>query len=485
MSEQMSFQMPDFSPAVPEIVLLTLACVLLVTDLFIRKEDKDLTYYGAQAVLFIVLVFVWMGASSTPEITFNGLFIRDSLSDLLNGVICIVSMGAFLYSRSYLKDRQCFQGEFYLLGLLAVLGMMVMVSAYSLLTLYMGLEIMSLSLYVMVALRRDSKVASEAAMKYFVLGAIASGLLLYGMSMLYGVSGSLNLSDIRTVVESNPNQPLLLLGLVFVLAGLAFKMGAVPFHMWVPDVYAGAPTAVTLFISTAPKIAAFAMMVRLLADGLAGMAEHWQPLLMSLSVLSLVVGNIVAIAQTNLKRMLAYSGISHAGFLLLGLLTASNTGYASSMFYVISYAVMGLAAFGMILLLSRRGFESEEISDFKGLNEKSPWFAFMMLIVMFSMAGVPPSIGFFAKFSVLQEVVSNGFVGLAIVAVIFSVIGAFYYLRVIKMMYFDVVENEKSSPVAPVQMDVQLLMTGNAVLILLMGVFPDSLLNACSRVWGI
>jgi len=481
----MSFQMPDFSPAVPEIVLLTLTCVLLVTDLFIRKEDKDLTYYGSQAVLLIVLMFVWMGGVSSPEITFNGLFIRDSLSDLLNAIICVVSMGAFLYSRPYLKDRQCFQGEFYLLGLFAVLGMMVMVSAYSLLTLYMGLEIMSLSLYVMVALRRDSEVATEAAMKYFVLGAIASGLLLYGMSMIYGVSGSLNLGDIRSVVEADPTQPLLLLGLVFVLAGLAFKMGVVPFHMWVPDVYAGAPTAVTLFISTAPKIAAFAMMVRLLADGLAGMSESWQPLLIVLSVLSLGVGNIVAIAQTNLKRMLAYSGISHAGFLLLGLLTASNTGYASSMFYVISYAVMGLAAFGMILLLSRQGFESEEIADFKGLNEKSPWFAFMMLIVMFSMAGVLPSIGFFAKFSVLQEVVSSGFVSLAVVAVIFSVIGAFYYLRVIKMMYFDAPDNEMTTAVRPVQMDVQLLMTGNALLILLLGLFPDSLLNACSRVWGI
>ncbi|HLA75780.1 MAG TPA: NADH-quinone oxidoreductase subunit NuoN, partial [Gammaproteobacteria bacterium] len=364
----------------------------------------------------------------------------------------------------------------------AVLGMMVMVSAHSLLTIYLGLELMSLSLYAMVALQRDSATASEAAMKYFVLGALSSGLLLYGMSMLYGATGSLDISKINEFVSQSGNQTpngniVLIFGLVFVLIGIVFKLGAAPFHMWIPDVYHGAPTSVTLFVASAPKIAAFAMLMRLLVDGLGDLHGEWQGMVVILAILSMAVGNIIAIAQANLKRMLAYSTISHVGFLLLGILSGTQIGYSAAMFYIIVYSLMGVGGFGMIIFLSRAGFEADKLDDFKGLNVRSPWFAFMMLILMFSMAGVPPTVGFYAKLSVLQAVIEADYVWLAALAVLFSVIGAFYYLRIIKLMYFD--EPEDKQPLAA-GFDMQVLMSANGLVILALGIFPSALLSLCA-----
>jgi NADH-quinone oxidoreductase subunit N len=360
--------------------------------------------------------------------------------------------------------------------------MQVMVSAHSLLTVYLGLELLSLSLYAMVAFDRDSSPASEAAMKYFVLGALASGMLLYGMSMLYGATGSLDVAEIATAVSAAGSDNLILVfGLCFIVVGLAFKFGAVPFHMWVPDVYHGAPTAVTLFIGSAPKIAAFAMAMRLLAESMGGLVVDWQGMLSILAVLSLAIGNVIAIAQTNMKRMLAYSTISHVGFLLLGILSGTTDGYSASMFYAITYALMAIGGFGVIILLSRAGYEADSLDDFKGLNNRSPWFALMMLILMFSMAGVPPTVGFYAKLSVLQAVVDVDMLWLALVAVFFSIIGAFYYIRIVKLMYFD--EPETDAPLV-VNADLQIAVSVNGLAVLALGLFPGGLLALCGSVLG-
>jgi NADH-quinone oxidoreductase subunit N len=408
------------------------------------------------------------------------------MGDLLKLLIYFAVAVGLLYGRAYLADRNMDRPEYFLLALLMTLGMMVMVTANHMLSLYMGLEMMSLSLYAMVAFDRESARSTEAAMKYFVLGALASGLLLYGMSMVYGATGSMEFSGIaQAIYHQSANKTVLLFGLVFVMAGLAFKLGVVPFHMWVPDVYHGAPTAVTLMIATAPKLAAFAMAMRLLVYGMFELAEHWQSMLMFLAVLSIVLGNIAAIAQTNIKRMLAYSGISHMGFVLLGLLSGVVDGdrnfalnaYSSAMFYAVSYVIMSLASFGMVILLSRAGFEAENVDDFKGLNKRSPWFAAMMMIIMFSMAGVPFFIGFFAKLSVLQAVVAAGYIWLAIVAVLMSVIGAYYYLCVVKVMYFD--EPEDLAPIhAPA--DVRIMLSANGVAIAVLGLMPQGLMSVCA-----
>jgi NADH-quinone oxidoreductase subunit N len=371
-----------------------------------------------------------------------------------------------------------FRGEFYALVLFSLVGMMIMVSGQSMITLYIGLELLSLSLYALVALDRDNARATEAAMKYFVLGALASGMLLYGMSMIYGMTGSLNIADINTaLMNGSANHAVLILGLVFIVAGLAFKLGAVPFQMWVPDVYEGSPTAMTMLISSVPKLAAFAFIIRMLVQGLQTLAVDWQGMLVIMAVLSIVLGNITAIAQTNLKRMLAYSTISHVGFVLYGLMSASMNGFISSMFYIVSYVTMTLAGFGMILLLSRKGFEAEKLDDLKGLNQRSPWHAFLMLIVMFSMAGIPPTLGFYAKFSVLQAALQAGFLWLVVFAVLMAVIGAFYYLRVIKLMYFD--EPLDHSPIqAPIDMRVALGF--NALALLVIGLMPEGLMELCA-----
>ncbi|HFC54433.1 MAG TPA: NADH-quinone oxidoreductase subunit NuoN [Gammaproteobacteria bacterium] len=479
----MDFEMSNMSVALPEMFVLGMACLILLIDLFLTDRNRIITYLLAQATLVGAAIASLGHQFGTPEIAYSGTFIRDGMGDVLKVFIYLSVFMVFLYSRSYLQARNMFKGEFYVLGLFGVLGMMVMVSAHSLLTLYLGLELLSLSMYALVAMNRNSISASEAAMKYFVLGALASGMLLYGMSMLYGVTGSLELAQIsRGVTEAGADDMVLVFGLVFTVVGIAFKLGAVPFHMWVPDVYQGSPTAVTVYIGSAPKIAAFAMVMRLLVDGLEGLQEHWQGMLIILVILSLALGNITAIAQTNIKRMLAYSTIAHVGYLLLGVLSGTESGYASSMFYTIVYALMSLGGFGMIMLLSRAGLEADRLEDFKGLNERSPWFAFMMLILMFSMAGVPVFLGFWAKLSVLSAVVEAGMVWLAVVAVIFSIIGAFYYLRIVKLMYFD--KPEDSSPIES-EIDVRVMLSANSLAILALGMFPGALMGLCVKALAV
>jgi NADH-quinone oxidoreductase subunit N len=479
----MNFVMPDLYPASAEIFILVMACVLLLADILAGKGRRWLVYLLAQLTLagcFGITLLTFDGQGAT---TFSNMFIDDMLADFLKLVLYPAVAVMLVYSRGYLAARNLDRGEFFVLVLFATLGMMVMISASHFLTIYLGLEMLALSLYALVAIDRDSARATEAAMKYFVLGAMASGLLLYGMSMVYGAVGSLELFEIgQRIALGGGNKAVLVFGLVFVVAGLAFKLGVVPFHMWVPDVYHGAPTAVTLFIGSAPKLAAFAISLRVLVTGLAELAEHWQVMLMILAALSIALGNLAAIAQTNLKRMLAYSAISHMGFMLLGLLSGIVAGdpsftpnaYSSAMFYAIAYVLMSLGSFGMILLLSRAGFEAENIEDFKGLNKRSPWFAAIMMILMFSMAGVPFFVGFFAKFAVLQAVVAAKQVWLAVFAVLFSLVGAFYYLRVVKVMYFDA-----PTDTAPIEAprDMRILLSINGLAVALLGLLPNGVLK--------
>lgn len=471
-------EMPNFAIALPEIFVLGMACAILLIDLFLPERHRAVSYLLAQLTLLGALILTVLFPVDGAAVTFAGTFVRDSMADVLKIFIYLTTALVFAYSRDYLIERKLFKGEYFVLGLFGMLGMMIMVSAASFLTVYLGLELLSLSLYAMVAFDRDSPSASEAAMKYFVLGAIASGMLLYGMSMLYGVAHSLNISEVGSYIARHAgHDQVLAFGLVFVVVGLAFKFGAVPFHMWLPDVYQGAPTSVTLYVGSAPKIAAFAITLRLLTEGLQGLHPDWQQMLIILSVLSLGIGNIVAIAQTNIKRMLAYSTISHVGFLLLGFLAGTQNGYAASMFYTITYALMAAGSFGMIILLSRSGFEADALDDFKGLNERSPWFAFIMLILMFSLAGVPPTVGFYAKLWVLQAVLNIDMVWLAAVAVAFSIVGAFYYLRVIKLMYFD--KPVDSQPLQ-VSFDTGVVVSANGLAVLLLGLFPGVLITICS-----
>lgn len=470
--------MPDLLPVVPELFVLSMACSVLIVDLFLKDSQRVVSYWLAQLTLIGALVLTLALSEQQARLIFHGQFVSDRMADVLKAFIYIVVAFVFLYSRRYLTERDLFKGEYHVLGLFAVLGMMIMVSAHSFLTIYLGLELLSLSLYAMVAFHRDSAPASEAAMKYFVLGAIASGMLLYGISIVYGLSGSLDIVEVSEyLVRSTGQDVALAFALTFIVVALAFKLGAVPFHMWIPDVYHGAPTPVTLFIGTAPKIAAFAMVMRLLAEGLGVMQADWQQMLVILAALSLAIGNVIAIAQSNIKRMLAYSTIAHVGFLLLGILSATKEGYSAAMFYIIVYALMAAGAFGMILLLSRKGFEADNLEDFKGLNQKSPWFALVMLLLMFSMAGVPPTVGFYAKLSVLQAVVQVDLVWLAVYAVVLSIIGAFYYLRVIKLMYFDApVDDTRLER----QWDMNLVISTNGVLMLVLGLFPGGLMALCA-----
>jgi len=482
----MNFVVPDFYPAAAEIFVAVMALVIMLASTFARSIARGLSYHLTQATLIAAAFITIFTMEGEVVYTFSNLFISDLMGDFLKLMIYFSTAVALLYGRAYLGDRKIDKPEFYLLALLMTLGMMVMVTANHMLPMYIGLEMMSLALYTMVAFDRDSPRATEAAMKYFVLGALASGLLLYGMSMVYGATGSLEFSAIaQAIYNQSANQTVLMFGLVFLVAGICFKLGVVPFHMWVPDVYHGAPTAVTLIIASAPKLAAFAMAVRLLIWALFDIAHEWQLMLMMVAAASIVLGNLAAIAQQNIKRMLAYSGISHMGFVLLGLLAGVVDGdrhfalnaYSSAMFYAVSYVIMSLASFGMVILLSRAGFEAENIDDFKGLNRRSPWYALMMLFVMFSMAGVPFFIGFFAKLSVLQAVVAAGYFWLAVLAVVMSVIGAFYYLRVVKLMYFD--EPVDVSPIhAPAEVRVMLSVNGLAIAAL--GLAPQMLMSLCA-----
>ncbi len=473
----MSF-LSTLTPVYAEIFLLVMVCTILIVDLFVTDPGRTATYILVQLTL-LGCALITVSTHTTGIIyLFHHMFVDDLMSDVLKLVSYLALSMVLAYSRSYLMVRGLFSGEFLVLALFSLLGMMVMISASHFLTLYMGLELLSLSLYAMVALHRDSAVATEAAMKYFVLGALASGLLLYGMSMLYGATGTLEVNAVSEAIRHGvQNKELLTFGLVFVVAGLAFKLGAVPFHMWLPDVYHGAPTAMTLLIGSAPKLAAFAFVMRILVEGLQPLMVHWSGMLAILAVLSMAVGNISAIAQTNLKRMLAYSTIAHMGFMLLGILSGNIDGYSSAMFYTIVYVLMSLGGFGMIMLLSREGFEADTLNDLKGLNQRSPWLAFMMLLLMFSMAGVPPTAGFYAKFSVLSAAVSSGHMVLAILAILFSLIGAFYYLRIVKLMYFDAPESH-----APIimQPDSSVLMTFNGLAVLLLGILPGNLIAVCA-----
>ncbi len=478
----MSDFLTQFAPALPEIFVLAMVSLILLIDAAVDDSKRYIAYVLSLATVAGAAFLTVRDLSTMPVLALGGLFIDDPLADVLKLFLYLTVAMVLVYSRDYLRQRGLYKGEFFVLALFALLGMMVMVSASHFLTLYLGLELLSLSLYAMVALQRDSSVATEAAMKYFVLGALASGMLLYGMSMVYGVTGSLALADIAQILADGTDLRIpLVFGVVFIVAGLAFKLGAVPFHMWVPDVYHGAPTAMTLFIGSAPKIAAFAFVVRILGQGLESQVGEWRDMLVILAVLSMAVGNIAAIAQTNLKRMLAYSTISHMGFMLLGILAGSQNGYGSAMFYVLVYALMSLGSFGMILLLSRAGFESDKLEDFKGLNRRSPWLAFVMLLLMFSMAGIPPTVGFYAKLAVLQAVVEIGYVWLAVAAVLLSLIGAFYYLRIVKLMYFDTPHD--TTPIAP-HYDSQLVMSVNGLAVLALGILPQPLMAVCVYAIG-
>ncbi len=478
----MNFEMPQFMLALPEIFLLGMICFILMLDLFLSDEQRTVTYLLTQATIIITALLSLNGWGDTRELTFSALFVLDPMATLLKLAIYSAVFITFLYSRRYLQERDMYRGEFYILGLSAMLGMMVMVSANSFLTIYLGLELLSLSLYAMVAMQRDSVNASEAAMKYFILGAMASAMLLYGMSMLYGATGTLDLTEMNRTLSTGEHDSLVLIfGLVFLLVGIAFKLGAVPFHMWVPDIYHGAPTAVTQFISAAPKLAAFAMLMRILVDGLPSLQPQWHDILVILTLLSIIIGNVVAVAQSNIKRMLAYSAISHIGFLLMGVLAANSEGYASAMFYAVVYALMGLGGFGMVILMSRAGFEAEALEDFKGLSRRNPWYALMVMFLMFSMAGLPPFLGFWAKLAVIQAVISVELYTIAVIAVLLSVVGAFYYLRVIKLVYFD--PPEDSTPLAP-NMELRLVFSSNALLVLFLGLYPGALMDLCRSAFA-
>lgn len=461
--------------ALPEITLLVGVSLLLLIDLFLKEEQRGITFNLALFVLAIVAGVTYAGFVATPTLAMNNMYIADPVSSLSKMVLVGMVMMVLLYSRTYLEERGLLKGEFFSLILFALLGMQVMVSANHFLTLYIGLELLSLSLYALIALNRESIASTEAAMKYFVLGALASGLLLYGMSMVYGSTGSLSVPVIaHQLAIGHANQLLAAFGLVFIVGGLAFKLGAVPFHMWVPDVYQGSPTPMTQLISSAPKLAAFVFVFRILGQALPGALSEWQAMLIVLAVLSMGLGNITAIAQTNLKRMLAYSTISHMGFLLLGLLTGSETGYAAAFFYAVVYGFMSLAGFGLLIALSRNGVEFETIDQLKGLNRRSPWLAFLMLLVMFSMAGIPPLVGFFAKLAVLNALLEAQLAWVAVTAVIFSLIGAFYYLRVVKVMYFD---EPSEAPLELPTVGTGLLFGVNAVALLVLGLVPQYLIN--------
>lgn len=470
---------PNILPALPEIWMFSMACVILCVDLFLTKQTRVVIYTLSQVTLLGAALLTLYELSIPAGTTFNNMFVHDILSNVLKLATYLIVFFVFVYSRQYIQDRDMYRGEYFVLGLFGVVGMMIMASASHFLTLYLGLELLSLSLYAMVAFQRDSAQATEAAMKYFVLGAIASGMLLYGMSILYGLTGSLEIAVVKeAVAKMSADDVVLIFGLVFVIVGIGFKVGAVPFHMWLPDVYHGAPTSVTLYIGTAPKIAGFALIIRLLVGGLEDLAVSWQDMLVILAVLSMAIGNIVAIAQSNIKRMLAYSSIAHMGFFLLGVLNATPNGYSSALFYVLIYAVMALGAFGMIILLSRTGFEAERLDDFKGLNQRKPWYAFLMLLLMFSLAGVPPTVGFYAKLLVIQAIIEAGMIWLAIVAVLLAVIGAYYYLRVIKLMYFDDADDKE---LISASVDMRVLIGINGLALLLVMPWVGTIIDLCSR----
>jgi len=471
----------DYISAAPEMTLLGLICVVLIADLFVDDEHRVLTFWMSIAALAITMWTLLTTAPTERVVLFTGSYVSDPLSQILK-VTAVGFVGiSLMYARDYLRANDLHKGEFYILGLFGLLGMMIMISANSLLTMYLGLETLALSLYALVAIDRNNVTSAESAMKYFVLGAIASGSLLYGISWVYGVTGTLKFDEIATVLAANPalNGLPLWFGLAFLIVGISFKFGAVPFHMWLPDVYQGARTPVTLYIASAPKLAALAFTLRVLTDGLGGLHDVWADMIMVVAVLSLLVGNVVAIAQTNIKRMLGYSTIAHVGFILLAVFCGNDKGNAAALFYTLTYIVAAAGAFGIVILLSRRGFDAENLSDFKGLNARSPWFALMMMFLMFSLAGVPPFIGFFGKLNVIDAVLSSGYPGLAILMVLASVVGAFYYLRVIWYMYFEPAED---MAVLQASADTRLVLSLNSLAVLALGIVPGWLWTLCSQI---
>jgi len=464
----------------PEIFLGVAACALLLADLFIMGPERRWTGFFAVLALLVTAVLVVLQPVGARVFALGDMFQLDRLAQILELSVLIVVAAVFVYSIDYLRERSLLKGEYFVLGLFATLGMMVLISAASFITLYIGLELMSLCLYAMVAFDRDSGAAAESAIKFFVLGSLASGTLLYGMSIVYGVTGSLELTAVATALQQHGlgDNVGILFGIAFIIVGLGFKMGAVPFHMWIPDVYQGSPACVTLFIGSAPEVAGFALAIRLLVQGLGFSQPDWSQMLVVLAVLSMAIGNVVAIAQTNLKRMLAYSTIAHVGYILLGILSGTTLGYSASLYYVVTYVIAATGAFGMILLLSRQGFEAENIADFRGLFSRSPWFAAMMAIFMFSFAGLPPFIGFWAKLGVIQSVLGVDDTWLGVVAVLFSLIGAYYYLRIVKLMMFDEPTDAERLGGSAVM---RILLSGNALLALALGVAPGALLAVCDR----
>ncbi|MEX2500261.1 MAG: NADH-quinone oxidoreductase subunit NuoN [Wenzhouxiangellaceae bacterium] len=474
----------DLQLALPEIFLAAMACVVLVADLFITEQRRGLTHTLALLTLVFAAIITLrlMLPAGESVLAFSETFVRDRFGDVMKLFAYLVLAGVFVYAKHFLRAAGLFKGEFYALSLFALLGVMIMVSAASMLTVYLGLELLALSSYALVAINRDSASGSEAAMKYFILGSLASGILLYGMSLIYGATGTLQLGEISAALAGGMSDNLMLsFGLAFMVVGIAFKLGAVPFHMWLPDVYQGAPAAVTLLIASLPKLGYLALAIRLLADGMGNMHADWQAMLVVLAALSLILGNVVAIAQTNIKRMLAYSTIAHVGFILIGILAASPAGYAAAMFYTIVYAMMSAGAFAVMILLSGSGVEAENLDDFKGLAKRSPWYALMMLMIMFSLAGIPVFVGFFAKWQVIAAAIQAGFVWLAVLAVVTAVIGAFYYLRVVKLMYFD--EPDNTAPIAA-PIDFRAVLTVNGLAMLGLGIFSGGLIGLCVKAFG-
>ncbi len=473
--------MKDLLVVMPEIVLASMACLCLVVDLYVSDRTRIITYLFSQVSLIATAFCCVTFPHGTQLTAFSDQFVADSFSQVIKLFILILMFFVLLYSRSYVKHRKMAFGEFHALALFSTLGMMFLVSAKSLLMIYLGLELLTLPLYALVALQRDAYNAVEAGIKYFVMGALASGLMLYGISLLYGITGSIMLSEVATSIQtaSAPNAQVALAALVFIIAGLAFKLGAVPFHMWVPDIYQGAPTSVTLLIGTAPKVAAFGMAYRLLHDTLPSLAWQWSQFFIVIAVISIALGNIAAIVQTNIKRLLAYSTIAHVGFVFLALLVAPQIGYGAAMYYIVAYALVAACGFGVILYLSHQDYESDKLSDLKGLAQRSPFLAFIMLLVAFSLTGVPPTIGFYAKFVVLSALVDTGYTWLAAFVMFFSVIGAYYYLKIVRTMYFDA--PEVTYPVKG-SVDMRVALAVNGLAILGLGIIPAPLFVICQQV---
>jgi NADH-quinone oxidoreductase subunit N len=473
-----------FAPALPEIVILVTACLALLGDLFFKKVLRSVALCCASVGLCVAAAVSYLFLNQYGQIKFDGLFISDDVAQLLKLFIYLTVFLSFIYSKTYLDERKMPAGDYYVLGLFATLGMMIMVSAHSLLTMYLGIELLSLPLYAMTASRRSLADGTEAAMKYFVIGSIASAMLLYGISLLYGATGTLDFAEIAQHLRANTESHigLLIFSLVFILVGLGFKLAAVPFHMWAPDVYEGAPTSVTLFLSAAPKIAAMGLTIRLLSYALPNLVHEWQQMILIMAIASTLSGNLIAIVQKNIKRLFAYSTISHMGYALFGVLSATTAGYAAAVYYVLIYGLMSVGAFGLLVILSRSGIEIEAIEDLNGLNKRNPWLAFMMMIILLSMAGIPPTVGFFAKLLVLKALVDVSMTWVAVLGLIFAVIGAYYYLNVIKVMYFE--EARNNSPIH-LPRSTTALFSANALSLLYFGIMPSGLISICLNVFSV